>query len=85
MNYYGNILENFFSSKTLPVRNMGMDMKNPPIAHILDRLDFCKYLFSLHVNTKKEIKNLFYASLFLYYRIPATPEGDPSSFTVNKN
>lgn len=66
---------------------MGMDMKNPPIAHILDRLDFCKYLFSLHMEMKKEIKTTisFIASLSQYYRIPATPEDDPSNFTVNRN
>lgn len=31
----------------LPVRNIGMDTKNPPTAQALLRLDFCRYLLPL--------------------------------------
>lgn len=44
---------NFF----LPVKNMGIDIKNPPTAQTRLTLDFCKYLFPLQINKKEIINN----------------------------
>lgn len=35
--------------RIIPVKKMGIEMKNPPTAHTLLTLDFCKYLFPLPV------------------------------------
>lgn len=42
-----HFLGKFWKFPLLPVKNIGMDIKNPPIAHTRETLDFCKYRFSL--------------------------------------
>lgn len=53
----------------MPVRNMGIDMKNPPIAQVRLILDFSKYLLSLNKSKDRENKLIYNLKdiLYMYY------------------
>lgn len=75
--------------KDVPVRKIGIEMKNPPMAHTLDTDDFCRYLFSL----ENESDTLIFMATRTrpkhkkpHTHLPPAMAGDePTSLTAKRN
>lgn len=70
------------SVSDLPVKNMGMDMKNPATAHARLTLDFCRYLLVL--KQRRSISKLIYGRHLDLTHRPLLSEA-LTNLTANRN